>query len=469
MSISILLNKTQKMKNLIAILILAFILFLPSSGMAVCEGSVSPFTAASCSRADINDCLTVATTGDTINVPAGTPCDWSSDSSLTISKEVKIIGAGTGCPDSCGDQTKILTGTVTPFIVGANNVRISGITFEGDSNAYGSIKIRAINTRIDHCHFKDTTVRGITVGDYSSEAGYDAQFPAVIDGNRFYSATSHLGVVVYGGSKNTVGSWADTLSLGYPSGTSFAFIENNVFVNAGIDGDTGARYVIRYNNFTNSGISAHGQEVSVALSWRSTHGWEIYGNYFNSTVSQSFQINIRGGTGVIWGNSFNGEESDFKPIRYLYEMGDFFDTGSNARGCNNSPTPCNGVYASYHENQTDKYGYICYQQIGTTGSNGITSSPAYQWGNSYNGTANEDVLSEVTYDEECNYQHVQFGRDVIKSPKSGYSMYTCPHPLVGSGSCDSATAGRGGYHLGNANFGSGATHSFSGGSTITWQ
>lgn len=50
-----------------------------------------------------------------------------------------------------------------------------------------------------------------------------------------------------------------------------------------------------------------------------------------------------------------------------------------------------------------------------------------------------------------------------------YSKYTCPHPLAGPGSCDSATAGRNGYHLGNANFGSGSTHSWGSGATHTFQ
>lgn len=51
-----------------------------------------------------------------------------------------------------------------------------------------------------------------------------------------------------------------------------------------------------------------------------------------------------------------------------------------------------------------------------------------------------------------------------------YTPYRCPHDLVGSGSCDSSTAGRGGYHIGNSmSLGSGASMSIGAGAVMTLQ
>lgn len=403
------------------------------------------------SQSDVASAVSAASTGDTVSIPSGT-FTWSTG--INISKRINIIGATSGCPSSCNDATKIIIGAITAFTPTASGFRISGITFEGISNSGGVISInaggtnKATNWRIDHNHFKDVTGRAISVGAYASGSGYGADWPALIDSNRFSATARFKAIEAYGGSLTTHGSWDDTLTLG---GSDFLFIENNYFVHStmaegvsSIDGDTGARYVIRYNNFTNGDISAHGVEVSIdpIIKWRSTHGWEIYENYFNSTVSHAFQLNIRGGTGVIYKNRFNGTATLFKPIRYLYERGDLYSAAGD-RGCTISGS-CDGS-SSYDGNQSGKYGYGCYQQIGATGSAGTTSMPVYQWGNSYNGAADEDLLSEITFSGDCPYQHVQFGRDVIKNgltPKPGYTAYTYPHPLTTAASPLPSTGGK---------------------------
>jgi hypothetical protein len=220
-------------------------------------------------------------------------------------------------------------------------------------------------------------------------------------------------IQTYGGSLNTFGSWADTLSLG---GTDFLFVESNHFVYSTmpdgvstIDGDTGARMVIRYNTFTNGDISAHGQEACSDIDadptckWKSTHGWEVYGNTFAFSTSHTFTINYRGGTGVIWGNAMTGTAGGTSPVRYLYERGDLERTCLDTGACQGS--------SPYDGNQSGKYGYMCWQQIGATGSDGITAMPVYQWRNSDGGTVGD--LTQVDYEAACNYQHVQLGRDVL--------------------------------------------------------
>ena len=384
---------------------------------AACTGA-SPTWTSTPDHDSVAACVASASAGDTINISAGAE-SWSGLGTITVSKRLTIIGAGSGCPASCDDATTIRVGSTMAFQVTASNVRISALTFEGPAAAYGSILINKTGTssatdwRIDHCHFKDTTGRGITVAAYASEAGYSRDFPGLIDNNRFSAAVHFKAVEVYGGSLGTHGSWDETLELG---GTSFVFIEDNYFVAsslsgvASIDGDTGARYVIRYNTFINGDIAAHGIETgdptgSGVSMWRSTHGWEIYGNTFSYTANHYFVLNIRGGTGVIFDNTVSGTAAVFPAVRYLYERGDI------ERSCLDAQA-CKGVN-KFDGNEPGKYGYPCYHQIGVTGSNGITRMPVYQWGGIYYGNTGEYAYTGATFDKACNYKHVQQGRDYI--------------------------------------------------------
>jgi hypothetical protein len=415
-----------------------FVLLLcGEAGAASCEESPAgsghwypgSFAAQSLAAADVTSCISSASAGGTIHLTTGT-VDWSGGG-VTLNKALKVIGQTSGCPAACDDATKIQVGTVVAFTTTASNWRISGITFEGAGNTDGSIVANAGGAtvtsgwRVDHCHFKDTTGRGISGGAYANITGYGKDFPALIDNNRFFAAARFKAVEVYGGSLTTHGEWDTTLVLG---GGDFLFIEDNYFVHttmpdgvSSIDGDTGARYVIRYNTFQNGDISAHGVETCSAIDatpvcvWRSTHGWEIYGNTFTYNTTHSFVVNIRGGTGVIHHNTVTGTVGTFKPARYVYERGDLTRTCLLAGACQGSST--------YDGNQAGTYGYVCYQQIGATGSTGIVPKPVYHVGNVYNGSTVEANFTEATFEAGCNYQHVQIGRDVILVEPSAVGLY----------------------------------------------
>ena len=407
------------MPSMLSLLVAVFAIWCRSNAEASCTGA-SPSWTSTPDQSSVSTCIARASNGDTIVLTAGT-ADWSGGG-VTLNKSLAIIGQGSGCPSTCDDATKIRVGSAMAFKVTASNWRISGITFEGAGNEYGSIEInagtnlRATNWRVDHCHFKDTIARGITVASYASGLNYFRDIPGLIDNNRFSAPARNKAIEVYGHSETRHGSWDDPLILG---GESFAFIEDNHFVHAtmpdgvsSIDGDTGARMVIRFNTFINGDVTAHGLEYNCAdiqtsgyCQWRSTHGWEIYGNTFTYNTKHSFMLNLRGGTGVIHGNTFSGVAGSFRPVRYFYERGDAVRSCLTVGACQGS--------SSYDGNQTGKSGYPCYQQIGVTGSNGITPMPVYQWFNSFNGSAVEASLSEITFEAGCNYQHVQFGRDVI--------------------------------------------------------
>jgi hypothetical protein len=88
------------------------------------------------------------------------------------------------------------------------------------------------------------------------------------------------------------------------------FVEDNLFdLNRHCATATnGANYVARYNtvkdNYQDSvSFDAHG----LSRAWpRGTRSVEIYGNVVTNSIRRFGGAGIRGGSGVIWGNSWNG-------------------------------------------------------------------------------------------------------------------------------------------------------------------
>jgi len=75
-------------------LLIATLFFLPVSAWAACGGSSPTWTAASANYSDVLACVTAATYGDTINIPAGSGTGYTT--SIVITKDLHIVGAGIG-------------------------------------------------------------------------------------------------------------------------------------------------------------------------------------------------------------------------------------------------------------------------------------------------------------------------------------------------------------------------------------
>jgi hypothetical protein len=397
----------------------------PSAVWAVCTGASPTWTAASVALADVQACVTAASNGDTINLPPGTEA-WAAG--ITVNKQVSIVGATAGCPDACDDATVIQTSTHQIFAITKSNVRIAQITFEGAGNGSGVIlfngggAVVTSNGRVDHCHFKDlTTGEAINVGALPTVLGNGGDIPVLVDHNLFTATSRFKMLEVYGHSVTTHGGWDDALDLG---GSSFAFAEANVVTYTTlVDGTSGmldasaggSRFVFRFNTVTNGDLYTHGMEAqdpsgTNAAMWASAQAWEIYNNTTTFTVAHQFTINHRGGTGVIFSNTFNGIPSGYAAVRYYYERGD----GTTSCQDVDPPVACQGVN-TYDGNEASKWGYPCYHQPGTTGADGITTMPVYQWGNTYwEGGTGEYAYTSVTHDDAtCHYQHVQEARDIM--------------------------------------------------------
>ena len=271
--------------------------------------SAADHNADSCADVDVNYCVgAVAVGGDTVNVPAGT-CIWTTK--VTFNKSLNIIGAGIGNTIITGN-TGIIYGDCPIWVNSAGGgltIRISGFTFQSISiPSEGMIYIAGPDNiiRIDHNRFYNMTARSIWV------AGL--RIKGVIDHNTFHTdaaGTLNVQAVFIRGSANSQASADTSWTIPLEWGTDkFIYIEDNTFTydltpDGLCDCENGGRYVFRYNtvNGVNGGsLGGHGYD-SVA---RSCMAKAVYNNTFSNSAANSYAIQFRGGTGVVYNNTVTG-------------------------------------------------------------------------------------------------------------------------------------------------------------------
>lgn len=427
--------------------IILLLILLPRISGAACSWVGSTGTSASCSYTDVADCLddAGATAGSTIVLPACDTTAWTSG--ITISVGLTLQGGGPGV-------TKIRTNnTVNPlFTVGANNTVITGLTIYGPDTATGNQTTRAIQingstgVRIHNIYFlRDEARGGNAVAPIQGATG-------VIDNCYFDYTTEQISIR---GSGATRTEWAEDTALG---SSAQLYVENNTFVDSlglighAVLGDEGCKMVVRHNDISGQDVDAHGY-CSTASGVRQL---EIYSNKFTETTYE-YGLNLRGSTGVVFKNVF-------LPTHYFIPAIRLTEYRVTESGC-------------YDNCCTE---YPCLDQIGRGKNQAL--EPMYFWGDLYDsnkdGTAedtygvdyffavvNQNATSECTPDVHTNTFIVE-NQDYYKSAttaKSGYTPYTCPHPLVGSGACNENVPGKNGYSLVSA----GGSGSISGGGSAS--
>lgn len=268
---------------------------------AACTGS-SPTWTSTPDRTSVGSCVTSASAGDTINVDAGT-ATWSS--TLTISKNISLIGAGIG-------NTVITIGAslaidATPTNSTTNLFRISGFTFTTSGTEQmlnlkgGNVNPAPTKVRIDHIRCEGTSSLIGSCIQHGSVRG-------VADHNEFVTAKPNRSFNDDGGTYdwNTFGP----MSMG--TADNFYF-EDNVFDLADAtymvsDGFQGCRFVYRYNSF---------DSTAAMYPWLDWHGYigagqegcfagELYGNlYLIGGVPMSW----RGGKARMFLNQVPGSDT----------------------------------------------------------------------------------------------------------------------------------------------------------------
>jgi hypothetical protein len=356
--------------------------------------------AASCSLTDVQNAIASAQDGDTVAVPAGN-CTWSGN--LTLSKGIHLRGAGAA-------TTRItMNGTMSMTKHPSRSVELSGFTFSksGGGNAARILVVSgAWSASPPLIHDNTFQVNNSGAVRYQANGG-------VIYRNTFIGTWDESGIQHKIDTDRESWSTADTLGTRDSTGTRNLYVEDNVFrgmPNQATDFDDAARIVFRYNDVVNSSFNSHGLDTSPI----GIRHFEIYRNTFrypDVNVNQNWHVWLRGGTGVIYENTFediNGQQWGNK-TELFFSVRSVIDGG--VEGCCRT--------------------YPCKHQVGqnSDGSQQFTD-PIRFWSNS--GTLNWGLNS--SWSNSCGgnmANFVQSGRDFAfgSTPKPGYSAYAYPHPL----------------------------------------
>jgi hypothetical protein len=387
----------------------------------ISNANAATINATSCSQTDVQSAINSASDGDTVNIPSGS-CTWTTPVNI-VDKDITIVGAGQGTtnityngPDAYNSAAfhvdndagtpkddfeishlTIIHGSSLGNIASGTNMimvwdagpdwRIHHVTITSaySGSMVGIGRNQGSNSGlVDNCIFNATNSSGHTKAFQINAKDRDTETaggsPSVSNGSTSWGAASTFG------TKENL------------------YIEDCTFnwtaVYTGADMDEGARVVWRYNTFTGTGIGSHGDDGGNTD--RGVRHYEIYNNTFDSNgVGHYVCIGLRGGTGVIYNNTFSGNYGTGL-IMYHY--------------CADACTgPCSGGW-------TKPCSYPCSGQIGQGPDN--TTDPLYFWNNTWNDGLGLTVQS-------CASSIIQSGRDYYNESgaKPGYTAYTYPHPL----------------------------------------
>lgn len=417
--------------NMSQLLLALLFVILPALCWGACSGSSPNRTAASASQTDVNDCITAATTGDTINVPAGS-ATWTS-LSLPSNKDLRLKGASTitcsGTPGSSGyscsagatNTTITCSGSCVVLNLAASHT-VTGFKFSGDGNM---VDVTGNQNASKHFSIHHNVIT-------ASPAGWTPMRLFGGDNGVHPQGIWHHNRLEQGAAIHTNGTncqlddpcadaqhqiWAEDTPLGDSS--KVVYIEANYFVTTTAttnfsDGNYGMRVVHRFN--TMSGPSIAGFEYhSPQGQNRGTQRWETYNNHFidlDAADSCFFGMaSLRGGTGVWFNNAMTGSVSGCNQSISL-------DNVRSPIGWNNGPEGGCGSSSAWDQNTVGQNGWHCRDQIGISrdltqwdhspeGAWNQETKPAYLWGNTRTGSS---VTADVD-SEQYNPTHIQANRD----------------------------------------------------------
>jgi hypothetical protein len=275
------------------------------SGLSQVRAAV--INAANGSFIAVSNAVASAAPGDTVLIPPGTNI-WTGKLNMS-----GITLQGSGSTSTVIVDESPATGNGTPLIQ-INTIsnalsRVTQLQFKRGitntlpfQNYNGNILVYGASSRlrIDHCVFSYLTGKPIHIG--GGENG-------LIDHCSFLMQNTANCIEVNGDAYGDA-SWASPSSFG----TSNAlYIEDNYIYSVNnfcaVDIDNGGRVVFRYNTMLGSFFNTHGTETGQR--YRGSRQVEVYNNSFNWGGGLQYNnfytgCDIRGGTGLIFSNTFVG-------------------------------------------------------------------------------------------------------------------------------------------------------------------
>ena len=281
--------------------------------------------AASCSYIDVNNAVNggggfvgQAADGDTVIVPSiGSPATWTTK--LAITKNITLLGQTTvdSSTGATNDQTIIIRAFTTQLALitaqtsataeaAGKKFRLSGFTFRDASTTFSQNGYVAVNgnghqVRINNNNFDlastPVQAQAIRVGDN-------------VYGVADHNVIRHLRTQTFGFYNGQIGTdfGSGTWSLPTQWGTDqFFFVENNWIENTSssevgmTDGNSGAKFVIRFNKIFNCHLHVHGTEGGV----RGGRAIEAYGNETTFSIVDT-PGTLRSGCLLFYNNNYHG-------------------------------------------------------------------------------------------------------------------------------------------------------------------
>lgn len=401
----------------IKILVICILLWSMSAYSACTDNGDGTFTTDGNESADLQECIALAGTGETINVVAGDGAAvWTP---FTLSKSIKIVGPGQN-EDKSYKLDITWAGTEPLVTTSVDNFRISGFSFSTSSAQTGISISDASGWRIDHNRFYNSHASTIGTFVITGVNTNDAVMKGVVDNNYLYFSRV---LVSNNGAELEIGGyiWNGDLGLGSDDAV---YIEDNIcespMVNptSALDANRGGKYVFRYNTVVEGHAAVHSLQ---AATQRATRKWEIYGNTFNSTSVFTYAANLlRGGTGVIFGNDYSSSVDYNYPIMFDNVRSTWVENSPNP-GDHTSTTDGSGICGGDHTwdgNTIGGQGYPCRDQIGRSSDatlwiDGSAPSPAQALSPAYVWSVYEDAAAVGVYvsTAERNRTHIQADRD----------------------------------------------------------
>jgi len=320
---------------------------LAESSQAACSGSSPNLTAASANMADVVDCVTMSTYGDTINIPAcaAGACVYTG-TGIAITKDIRLVGAGIdstiltlgftasssdiACFNFIPDAT---SRSNLQSLSGTHTFEVTGITFAGDNRmtykygTYINTTSRPAIKRVNIHHNKYTNVhratetRGYTYGVFHHNI--------LINTNATYPRGAGIDEFLYNertaGSENNFYIEDNTLSFTTVGEVSGAANE-------------GGGYVARYNTVTGSSDMFYDIHSNQGSGIKGGQTVEIYGNDLGATTAQN-GFAIRGGKEIIFNNKV--VDSSGHLLKIYEEYADSFSGTLPANQCpSDGPQVC---------------------------------------------------------------------------------------------------------------------------------